>query len=80
MRRRRGGGRPLNQLRVSADHKKPSPFSILRSSRNEDIEEEFRRSEHLGFRNTRASLLKNLHLKKQLKENPALTRFPKEVI
>ena len=69
-----------NQMRASADSKL-SPYSILRTTRNEDLEEEFRKSQQSGGqRNTRAEFLRHLYLKQKLENNPALKRFPKELV
>jgi len=50
--------------------KKVSPYSILKSSRVDELDEEMQRYDQMGFKNTRASVLRQLHLKKQLQENP----------
>jgi hypothetical protein len=43
--------------------KKTSPFSILRTSRDEELEEEYKKSLESGIKITRATFLKNLHVK-----------------
>eukprot|EP00347_Sterkiella_histriomuscorum_P005094 403357919 len=54
-----------------------SPYSILRTSREIDLEEEFQKMSGMGFKNTRAQILKQMHLKKQFIENPNLSRYPR---
>ncbi|TNV73880.1 hypothetical protein FGO68_gene6533 [Halteria grandinella] len=75
--------RKQNFVRQSYEPRQ-NPYSILNTSQDEDFEEEFRRSlqysANSAHKNTRAQFLKQLHLKKQFKENPALTRFSKDVI
>ncbi|CDW74076.1 UNKNOWN [Stylonychia lemnae] len=54
-----------------------SPYSILKTSRDVDLDSEIQKLKGMGFKNTRASVLKQLHLRKQFEENPNLARYPK---
>jgi len=58
------------------EHGKPSPFSILRTSLQgsaaDSLDQELRRSKDQGH--TRATFLRQLHLRKKIEENPILQK------
>lgn len=40
-----------------------------------DVDEEIQKASTMGFRNTRAFILKQLHIKRQFEQNPNLQKY-----